>query len=91
MATILDVFNKMLISNGMNETQSSEVLELVKTNQLTNIVKKDDYNINFEDDESAYPKVIYSILYESNVKPVALIWINQNKPLAWFKPMFEKL
>ncbi len=35
-----------------------------------------------------YDDVIYRIIYMT-IKPIALKWIEENAPLAWFKPMFQ--
>ena len=85
MATIKSRLIKMLEANGMFENQAKEVIELAIP-KLNEVVKG--YDINFYDCETTYPEAIYTVLFMS-VKPIALIWINQNKPEAWYKPMFE--
>lgn len=43
--------------------------------------------IRWGDTESAHPPVIYS-LGMAIIKPIALQWIDDNKPQAWFREMF---
>jgi hypothetical protein len=85
MVTIKGKLIKMLEANGMFESQAKEVIELAIP-KLNEVVK--DYRVDFNDSEDTYPEAIYTVFFMS-VKPIALNWINQNKPEAWYKPMFE--
>jgi hypothetical protein len=84
--TIKDKLQCMLINNGMSYSQAEAVMSIAIL-ELDNIL--DDYQIDLNASSGSYPDVIYNILYSGTVKPIALKWINDNKPLAWFKPMFE--
>lgn len=70
---------------GMFESQANEVMEIAipRMNVVT-----DGYKIDFNDCSSTYPEAIYNVLFIS-VKAVAREWIAENKPQAWFRPMFE--
>ena len=46
------------------------------------------YHITWDGPAYQYPDVLYGIWFLM-IKPVALRWINENKPEARFKPMFE--
>lgn len=83
--TVKQKLESMLIQRGMFESQAESVMEKAIP-ELNSIVK--DYNIRFDSSSSEYPEVIYSILFMS-VKKVALEWIEENVPMAWYKPMFE--
>jgi hypothetical protein len=85
MATIKGKLIKMLTKNGMFESQAEEVMKLAipQLNKVT-----EDYNVNFEDCESTYPQAIYNVFFMS-IKPIAFKWIEENKPMAWYKPMFK--
>jgi len=75
----------MLVCMGMFESQAEEVMDLAIPD-LNNLVE--DYNITFNSESSSYPSEIYKVLMMS-IKPIALKWINENAPNAWFKPMFK--
>ena len=83
--TIKNKLIQMLKNNGMFESQAEEVMKIAEP-----ILKKlvENYSLNLEEDTKNFPEVITKVLYLS-VKPIALIWIEENKPLAWFKPMFQ--
>lgn len=83
--TVQQKLEKMLIDNGMFDTQAKEVMKLAIPD-LNALV--DDYQISFNSDASSYPNVIYNVLFKA-IKPIALKWIEDNIPLAWYKPMFE--
>ena len=46
------------------------------------------YDITFDRPAEEYPDAIYNVLFLV-IKPIALKWIEKNKPMAWFKAMFE--
>jgi len=75
----------MLMSNGMSETQANEVMSEAVPHLKS---LDDDYTISFERAYNEYPENLYLLWYEE-IKPIALKWIEENKPQAWFKPMFQ--
>lgn len=82
--TVREKLESMLVANGMFEKQAKEVIELSipKLNELA-----DDYTITFESPSNQYPDMIYNLWYMT-IKPIALKWIDDNKPMAWFRDMF---
>jgi hypothetical protein len=74
----------ILVNKGMFEKQAKEVIELAIP-----VLDKmaDDYKITYDSDWTGYPSVLYSVWYVS-IKPIALKWIDDNKPNAWFREMF---
>jgi hypothetical protein len=82
--TVREKLESMLVANGMFEKQAKEVIELSipKLNELA-----DDYTITFESPSNQYPDMIYKLWYVT-IKPIALKWIDDNKPMAWFREMF---
>lgn len=82
--TVREKLESMLIANGMFENQAKEVIELSipKLNELA-----DHYTITFESQSNQYPDMIYNLWYIT-IKPIALKWIDDNKPMAWFREMF---
>ena len=45
------------------------------------------YQITYDSPSNDYPDVIYNILF-MQIKPITLKWIDDNKPMAWFRAMF---
>jgi hypothetical protein len=82
--TVREKLESMLVANGMFENQAKEVIELSipKLNELA-----DGYKITFESASNQYPDMIYNLWYMT-IKPIALKWIDDNKPKAWFRKMF---
>ncbi len=74
-----------LTKRGMFESQAKEVLELAKP-KIESIIE--DYKITWNSSSDDYPNSIYNVWFMT-VKSIALKWINENKPEAWFKPMFQ--
>jgi len=87
MKTVESKLISMLIANGMFESQAKEVMQIALPKLKKETTLKD-YSINFSDSDGAYPPIIYNILF-SLLKPIALKWIEENKPMAWYKPMFK--
>lgn len=79
---IIESIKKTLVQNGMSDTQVNEVIKLA-TPELEILAKEHGMSLNGE-----YPNIINNMVY-MYVKPIALKWIEENKPMAWFKPMFE--
>jgi hypothetical protein len=82
--TTREKLEEMLVHNGMFDTQAKKVMDIAIP-ELNNIL--DDYTITFDRPASEYPNAIYTILF-LYIKPIALKWIEENCPLAWYKPMF---
>ena len=82
--TVKEKLQSMLVANGMFESQAKDVIELSipVLNELSN-----GYGITFDSPSNQYPDVIYSVLFMA-VKPVALKWIDDNIPMAWYRDIF---
>lgn len=74
----------MLVERGMFESQAKEVVEssITQINFMT-----PSYRITWDSRCEDYPDSMYDVWFFI-MKPIALNWINENKPNAWFKPMF---
>lgn len=83
--TLLETIKGRLVSNGMFEKQADEVMKLAIP-ELQNLVEG--YSLSLDRPASEYSKIMTDILYAS-VKPIALGWIEENTPQAWFKPVFQ--
>jgi hypothetical protein len=82
--TVKDRLKKMIEANGPSEQQSEAIMEIA----MPELDKKArDYTITFDSPASDYPDLFYTIWY-SAIKPIALQWIDENKPQAWFRDMF---
>lgn len=90
----------MLIQNGLFESQATAIMELAlpvlnKQAEEVNgmqekegeIVAVNPYKITWNAPSTDYPKGLYDIWFLS-IKPVALKWIDENKPNAWCRAMF---
>lgn len=80
--TTREKLENMLIDRGMSYTQASEVIELA----IPELNKLSEYHIDF-DSINNYPELMYDVLFVS-IKPIALKYIEEKLPMAWFKPMF---
>jgi len=78
-------FESMLVANGMFESQAKQVMDIAIP-KLDSMIS--DYKFTWDRPAEEYPEVIYNVVYMS-LKPIALKWIEENAPRAWFKPMFE--
>lgn len=74
----------MLVNMGMFESQAKTVIELAipVLNEST-----DGYKITWNRPSEEYPKEMYAI-WLFQIKPVALKWIDENCPKAWYRSMF---
>jgi hypothetical protein len=79
--TIAERTIKRLMAKGMSRGQSLEVIK--KMIQDENVT-----TIPWGNPVSAYPLTLIGLI-DSSIKSSALEWINEFKPQAWFKPMFE--
>lgn len=75
-----DLLNN-LISMGMSDSQAEESLDYA----IKKHKQEGDTYVDFDGD---YPKFMVSIVILT-LKPYLLEWIEENKPQAWFKPMFQ--
>ena len=82
--TAEDKFIVMLTDRGMFESQAVEVMKIAKPN-LDSIFGA--YKLTWSMPYDDYPQVIYDVLFQ-DIKIVALKWIEDNVPLAWYKPNF---
>jgi hypothetical protein len=80
--TVEETMLKYLINNGMSDDQSKSVMTAVKKNLDTT------FN-NWSSQMSGYSLQIENLI-KLTVNQEGLKWLNEHKPLAWFKPVFEK-
>ena len=90
----------MLVSCGMFESQATKVIDLAipeieKQNaEATGTLNTESgeyenvYKITWGRPSPEYPQVMYAVWFMT-IKPIALKWIEENCPQAWFKGMFE--
>jgi len=85
METVKEKLECALMKMGMFESQAKEVIDLAipKLQELAG-----DYKITFNNSSDSYPNGLYAVWFIT-IKPIALKWIEENKPQAWFKPMFQ--
>tara|TARA_R110000851_G_scaffold251809_2_gene404312 strand:+ start:98 stop:349 length:252 start_codon:yes stop_codon:yes gene_type:complete len=70
-----------LMAKGMSRGQSLEVIKLmIQDENVTTIPWGNPVEI--------YSPMLIGLI-DSSIKSSALEWINEFKPQAWFKPMFE--
>jgi hypothetical protein len=82
--TVKEKLTTFLVMRGMSDKQAEEVMQIA----IPQIGKVDDYQITFNSPSEDYPSIVYKIL-DSQLKPIALKWIIENKPMAFFRPLFE--
>lgn len=83
--TTREKLEDMLINCGMFDSQAKEVID-ISIPELDEVAGN--YRITFDRPANEYPEPIFDILF-LHIKPIALKWIKQNKPEAWFKGVFE--
>ncbi len=87
-----------LIDCGMHQSQAEQVIELAipvldkqahEINGFHGVTfePKNPYQINWDAPSFHYPDGLYAVWFMS-IKPIALKWIDENKPQAWFREMF---
>jgi hypothetical protein len=72
---------KYLIGNGMSDNQAESVISEAKKEM------EGTFN-NWGSEMDTYSNQLQNLI-KLSVKQTALGWLNKNKPMAWFKPMFE--
>ena len=90
----------LLIRSGLFESQAKEIIELAipvldkeseEINGMAEIdgkpIPENPYFITWDAPSSDYPDALYRVWFNL-IKPIALKWIDQNKPQAWFREMF---
>jgi len=82
--TVKEKLISFLTMRGMSEQQAEAVMQIA----MPLIGKVDDYQITFDSPSTDYPSVMYNIL-DAELKPIALRWIIDNKPMAFFRNLFE--
>lgn len=87
--TTREKLEEMLINRGMSSRQAKQVMDIAVL-EIGKTTESDwGYNITFNRPCEEYPKPIYLVLF-LEIKPIALKWINENIPNAWYKNLFEK-
>lgn len=75
---------KMLVDRGMLENDAKIIVE----RSMPIIDNYDGYKYSWDGPSSGYPDQLYCILFWT-VKEQALIWIKENCPEAWYRPVFD--
>jgi len=84
--TVEKKFIIKLTAYGMFESHALEVMAAAKKDIKLLV----DYSVTWDDSSSAYPEVIYNVLWPV-IKSTARRWLEENLPLAWYRPMFEEI
>jgi hypothetical protein len=81
---VRDKTEHILVDLGMFQQQAQKVMDIAipKINTIS-----EDYQIEWDNDCDIYEDEMYVFLF-SIVKPVALEWIEEHVPKAWFKENF---
>jgi hypothetical protein len=79
--TVQTEMTNYLIANGMSDNQAESVMTETKKEMSGT------FN-NWDSQIDAYSGQLQNLI-KISVKQTALDWLNKNKPMAWFKPMFE--
>lgn len=82
--TTREKLKKVLTDNGMFPEQAEEVLAraIPEIEKLT-----PNYQITWDSPAEEYPNAVYVTMWLT-LKPIALAWIDEKLPRAWFRPMF---
>jgi hypothetical protein len=83
MATFKKEIIKFCEERGMFSEQAEHVFERVVSSDINASMSH-----RWNDSVSGYPPVMLNLVL-SQTKREALAWIDENAPLAWFRPMFE--
>jgi len=81
--TIKEKIKELLVNNGMFENQAEDVITLVVSDKTNEAMIG-----RWDDDVLDYPAIMLQILW-SSTRRIAIKWIDDNLPSAWFRPMFE--
>jgi len=83
MTTFKEAVIEELTSSGFFPDQAQEVFERLVANPAQASMQG-----RWNDDYTGYPKSIYAIVLLA-VKGIALEYIKEKMPKAWFRPMFD--
>ena len=84
MATVREKLEHMLTERGMFDSQAKSVIDMAIPT-LNNLVVG--YVITYNSPSTDYTTTMYNIWFNS-IRPIALKWIDDNVPQAWYRPMF---
>ncbi len=73
-----------LVNRGMFPDQADAVIERAMPE-----LEVDGYRITWDRPADEYPKQLFGLWFLT-CKRHALAWIDENVPMAWFRPMFEE-
>lgn len=86
--TVKEKLIDMLVSRGMFESQAKTVIELAIPEIEKDANEVGSYSIDLDSPEEDYPEALYKAWFKVIIKPIALKWIDENKPHAWFRDIF---
>ena len=82
--TTQEKFESIIYNMGVFENDAKAIIETAKP-ELAALLPS--YKITWDRPASEYPEPFYNVAMIT-VKKVALKWIEENKPNAWFKAVF---
>ena len=71
-----------LVNNGMSPEQAAQVIAKAKEHKPLESFKN-----RWKDDTTSYPPMMMKVVL-LGVKQVAIKWIDENLPGAWYRPLF---
>lgn len=82
--TIYEFFKGKLIERGFFANQAEGVLEASKQSQIL-----DSMILRWDDEAEGYPAQLLTAVWVE-ICAQAVIWIDANLPMAWFRPLFAE-
>ena len=77
-------FESMLYQNGISEKDAESIMDCV----IQKFDAEDSYKVTWDRPSNEYENPFYAVMFLT-MKPYVLEWIDENKPLAFYRRMFE--
>lgn len=80
---------EMCCNRGMSRNQAETVVGLAIP-QIDKFLKEEmNYKIDWYDPGAMFPDGLYATMFMFHVSPIALKWIDENSPKAFFRNAFD--
>ncbi len=87
---VYDYFVNHLEQMGMFKSQATEVMNKVVTESRENVESINrEFKDRWGDDSNDYPPICLNLVF-MGIEPIALEYIKETCPEAWFRPIFDK-
>jgi len=86
--TTREKFEQIIFNHGVFESQAKAMMDFAIPKIDAKMDAQEVQKLTWHLDADGYPNALYATVFMIYIKPLVVEWIDENLPLAWYRPLF---